>query len=73
MADFSWRELWENHKGKIAGAAIGLFFGLAVKWLGFFWALFVGICLTAGFLVGREIDDGGEGIERLLDRFRSRG
>ena len=60
-------EIWQHHGGKIAGMAIGLIFGFLVLFMGFFKTLFVLICVGAGFLIGKRIDEK-EDIMDILDK-----
>ena len=60
-------EMWQQHGGKIAGAAAGFVIGLLVLWLGFFQTVFILICTAAGFLVGKRIDEK-EDIMDILDK-----
>ncbi|MDO4581154.1 MAG: DUF2273 domain-containing protein [Bacillota bacterium] len=49
-------ELWLHHKWKIILAVCGLIFALMVIDFGFWWAVFICLCVAAGALVGRQID-----------------
>lgn len=73
MPEFPWGDLWERHKGKIIGSALGLILGLLIRWIGLFWALFVTLCIIGGFFVGRQVDEGFENIETFVERIRMRG
>ena len=48
--------LWHNHKGKILGVLGGLIFAILVISYGFFAALFICLCIAAGFYIGKRID-----------------
>ena len=45
------------HRGKLAGATIGLLFGLFTIWFGFFQAFFLAVCIFAGYFLGNRIDE----------------
>jgi len=69
----NWQEamatLWEFHRGKMMGLLIGLVFGLMVVVIGFFQAVFVALCMLAGFVIGKRIDDHigfGDVVERIF-------
>jgi uncharacterized membrane protein len=67
MENNFWLAIWEYHSGKIVGTLGGLFLGILVITLGFFKALFVLMCMTLGFLIGKRIDQK-EDIMEILDR-----
>lgn len=65
-------ELWEYHRGKTVGVVVGLIFGLMVVFFGFFQAVFISLCMLAGYFVGRRIDEN-IGFHDVVDRlFRDR-
>lgn len=68
-------DLWREHRGKMVGAAVGFAFGLLWRWLGFFWALWIGLLTAAGYWVGRRYDEEPEALGQWLERLgtRSRG
>lgn len=49
--------IWENHRGKCVGLALGLTLGAAVLIFGFFKTVFVLLCGLIGLFVGKKIDD----------------
>lgn len=67
----NWKEalatLWEYHRGKTLGLLIGLLFGLMVVMFGFFQAIFIALCMLAGFVIGKRIDDH-TGFSDVVDR-----
>ena len=65
-------DLWERHRGKIAGLLAGLLFGLLVLALGFWRSLFVSLCMAAGFVIGKRIDEKGNWRELYQDLFRGK-
>ena len=50
-------EIWQLHSGKIVGMFSGLFIGVFILVFGFFHTMFVMICVTAGYIVGKRIDE----------------
>lgn len=67
-----WREEGSQHKGKVFGSLLGLFFGLMVLAWGFLWAAFIFISTTIGYLVGARLDETEEDLIDLLDRMLMR-
>lgn len=51
-----WKELWEHHRGKIAGTASGLFLSLVYLISGFWDMLIVSFIVYLGYTAGRRID-----------------
>ncbi|MHC1746079.1 MAG: DUF2273 domain-containing protein [Negativicutes bacterium] len=62
-----WREIWEQHSGKIIGATAGLLIGILIITFGFFRTLFVLLCIIAGFIIGKKIDEK-EDLMDILDK-----
>ncbi len=60
-------EIWQHHSGKIVGVAIGFILGVLVITFGFFQTLFVLLCVIAGYIVGKRIDEK-EDIMDILDK-----
>ena len=52
-----WYDLLEKHMGKVFGVLLGLIFGLLVLKYGLIKALFVSICVCAGFYLGKRMDE----------------
>ncbi|MCL5047076.1 MAG: DUF2273 domain-containing protein [Actinobacteria bacterium] len=63
------RDLLENHRGKILGGLIGLVFALMIIRFGFFWSIFIGVCVLVGYLIGKRMDDNKEDLVDVLDKF----
>lgn len=61
--------IWENHKGKLTGALIGLIFGVSVMMIGFFWTLFISGCVLIGFFIGKRIDEEKESLGEILEKY----
>jgi len=62
-----WREIWDQHSGKIIGAIAGLLIGVFILTFGFFRTLFVILCVAAGCIIGKKIDEK-EDLMDILDR-----
>ncbi len=60
-------EIWQQHSGKILGVLFGFVFGILVIVFGFFSTLFVALCVVAGYIVGKRIDEK-EDIMEILDK-----
>lgn len=60
-------ELWQHHSGKIVGVTVGLVLGLLIITFGFFRTLFILLCVIAGYVVGKRIDEK-EDIMDILDK-----
>jgi len=50
-------EIWQSHSGKITGILIGMFLGVFILLFGFFQTMFVMLCMIAGYVVGKRIDE----------------
>jgi uncharacterized membrane protein len=50
-------EIWQLHSGKIVGMVMGLFIGILILVFGFFHTMFVIVCMIAGYIVGKRIDE----------------
>jgi uncharacterized membrane protein len=61
-------EVWDNHRGKLLGTLIGLFFALVIMWAGFLWAIFIFGCTFVGFFIGKRMDEHKENLAEVLDR-----
>lgn len=60
-------EIWQNHSGKILGVSLGFIIGILVLTFGFFRTLFIVMCVTAGYVVGKRIDEK-EDLMEILDK-----
>ncbi len=60
-------EIWQYHSGKITGVTIGFILGVLIITFGFFETLFVLLCVIAGYIVGKRIDEK-EDIMDILDK-----
>ena len=61
------QNLWENYRGRLVGSLFGLAIGAMFLILGFFQTIFLLICITAGYLLGKRIDNK-EDLMDVLDR-----
>ena len=61
------QNLWENYRGRLVGSLFGLIIGAMFLILGFFQTIFLLICITAGYLLGKRIDNK-EDLMYVLDR-----
>ncbi len=50
-------EIWQSHSGKITGILVGMFLGVFILLFGFFQTMFVMLCMIAGYVVGKRIDE----------------
>ena len=60
-------EFWKLHNGKIVGTLVGLLFGVFIILFGFFYTIFVMVCMVSGYVIGKRIDEK-ENIMARLDR-----
>lgn len=51
-----WRELWEHHKGKCIGVAMGLLLGIVYLFFGFWDMVMFALLVAIGFGIGRKVD-----------------
>ena len=61
------QNLCENSRGRLVGSLFGLIIGAMFLILGFFQTIFLLICITAGYLLGKRIDNK-EDLMDVLDR-----
>lgn len=50
-------EIIERNRGKVTGVALGLAFGWFAITYGIFKAIFVSICIAAGYFIGKKLDE----------------
>lgn len=65
-------ELLHKNRGKVAGIALGLVFGWFAITYGIFKALFVSLCIVAGYYIGRQIDRRTDLRDLFPGRFREK-
>ena len=59
-------ELLQYHQGKFFGILLGLTFGLLVILIGFLQTIFVAVCIYAGYIIGKRVDDN-ESIKEVME------
>jgi len=52
--------LWQEHRGKVVGVILGLLFGSLTAVWGFWKALFIALCVAAGYFIGCYLDGKGK-------------
>jgi len=56
LSEMNWWLIISKHWGKILGGLLGLIFALLVLYYGFWWSLFIYICIGVGLLIGWKLD-----------------
>ena len=56
MSELNWWVIMNRHWGKILGGLLGLVFALLVINVGFWWSVFIYICVAAGLLIGWRLE-----------------
>jgi uncharacterized membrane protein len=51
-----WNEIWEQHRGKLIGAIIGVFFGILYLIVGFWDTLIFAFIVAVGYYIGSKVD-----------------
>jgi uncharacterized membrane protein len=51
-----WNELWEQHRGKVIGVAMGIVLGFIYLICGFWDMLVFAFIVIVGFYIGKKID-----------------
>ncbi|MGB9825154.1 MAG: DUF2273 domain-containing protein [Desulfofundulus sp.] len=72
MDAYTFAELWKRHRGKITGVILGLAFGWFAITYGIVKALFVALCVVAGYFVGKHLDERVDFKELLFRLFHER-
>lgn len=65
-------EVVQKNKGRITGIALGLVFGWFAITHGIFKAVFVSLCIVAGYYIGRQIDRQVDWKDYFFGRFKER-
>ncbi len=69
MSEMNWWLIISRHWGKILGGLLGLVFALLVVNYGFWWSVFIYLCIGIGILIGWRLDlskDVGSFFRRLF-------
>lgn len=67
------QEMLRRHPGKIIGVILGLVFGWFAITYGLLKALFVLVCVVAGFYLGKRLDEKMDIRDMMSRLFRDRG
>lgn len=65
-------ELIQRNRGKVAGIALGLVFGWFAITYGILKAIFVSLCIVAGYYIGKQIDSRTDLRDILTGRFKDK-
>ncbi len=71
MSEMNWLVVISKNWGKILGGLLGLIFALLVINYGFWWSVFIFICIGIGLLIGWKLDldnDIGASIKRIFTK-----
>jgi len=71
LSEMNWLVVISKHWGKILGGLLGLIFALLVINYGFWWSVFIFICIGIGLLIGWKLDldnDIGASIKRIFTK-----
>ncbi len=56
LSEMNWWIIISRHWGKILGGLLGLIFALLVLYYGFWWSLFIYVCIALGLFIGWKLD-----------------
>lgn len=56
MSEMNWWIMMHKNWGKILGGLLGFIFALLVINYGFWWSLFIYVCIGLGILIGWRLD-----------------
>ncbi len=56
MSEQNWWYVVKEHWGKILGGLLGLIFAILVIIIGFWWSVFVYLCVGIGLLIGWRLE-----------------
>lgn len=65
-------DIIQKNRGKASGVALGLVFGWFAISYGILKAVFVSLCIVAGYYIGRQIDSRADLKEFFTGRFREK-
>lgn len=63
-------EIYSSNKGRISGVILGFLFGILVISIGFFKTLFLSLCISLGYIIGKKVDNNEDliyFIEKILN------
>ena len=64
--------LLHEHMGKVIGVGLALIISLLVVYLGFWKTVFIVLCVTLGYFIGKNLDEGGSIEHWIHELFRKR-
>ncbi len=56
MSEHNWWQFAGKHWGKILGGLLGLIFALLVINIGFWWSVFIFLCVGVGLIIGWRLE-----------------
>ncbi len=56
MSEHNWWIVVNEHWGKILGGLLGLVFAILVINIGFWWSVFIFLCVAIGLLIGWRLE-----------------
>lgn len=59
--------LFYRHRGKVLGILAGFLISILFLTIGFWRTLFISICCTVGFIIGKKVDNR-EDFREIIDR-----
>lgn len=65
-------DLIQRNRGRVAGIALGLVFGWFAITYGILKAIFVSLCIVAGYYIGRQIDSKTDLRDLITGRFKEK-
>lgn len=68
-----WLRYLQPRRGRALGVSIGLVVSISIITWGLLRTLFVCLAVVAGYLVGRYLDEGGQGLGEWLERMQPPG
>jgi len=61
-------EFYFAHKGEVIGGTVGLIVSLLILIIGFIKLVFIVMCITIGYYIGKKLVQDKEYLKKLLDR-----
>ncbi len=62
------KKFYDSHRGEVIGAMVGGFCSVAVLLIGIFNTLFIAVCTTAGYYLGKKLSQDKDYLKKLLDK-----